>query len=175
MGICGKTDVKPIKYFNKIEKPNNNLQDKNFNSLDNLKEKIKLEFSLNNCNIGIVYSIKALLLENEQNDFKSEEKKAVDSIITFEKFYVCDFFFEKEQKIQIIIYRDEKPITLMTTLASIIGSKKSTFMKQIENKEVLEIKATKLGKDTAFVKINIILNLMIIIIITLKIINLFLK
>ena len=153
---CEQTNVKPTIYFNEITILNIDLPI--INPLDELKEKIKLEFSLNNCDIGFVYSIKALLLENEQNNFESEEKKTVDSIITFEKFYVCDFFFEKEQKIQIIIYRDEKPITLMTTLASIIGSKKSTFMKQIENKEVLEIKAAKLGKDTAFVKINIILK-----------------
>ena len=82
----------------------------------------------------------------------------MDYNITFEKFYVCDFFFEKEQKIQIIIYRDETPITLMTTLATIIGSKKSTFMKQIEDKEIIEIKAAKLGKDKAFVNINISLK-----------------
>lgn len=154
MGTCGQTNIEPMKYFNEAEILNNNLQDNNYY----LQEKIKLEFSLNNCNIGIIYNINAFLLENEQNNFKSEEKKTVDYNITFEKFYVCDFFFEKEQKIQIIIYRDETPITLMTTLATIIGSKKSTFMKQIEDKEIIEIKAAKLGKDKAFVNINISLK-----------------
>ena len=151
MGASAPTEVKAIKYFNEIEIVK---EDKTVVN-DNLKEKIKLEFFLKNCNNGILYSINALFLENENNNFKSEEKKAMDTEIKFENFYICDYFFETEQKMQIIIYRDETPLTIMTTLGKIIGSRHSEFNKQIDNKELLIIKAVKLGTDKSYVNINI--------------------
>jgi len=151
MGTSGPTEVNAIKYYNEIEI----VENKNDNVIDNLKEKIKLEFFLKNCGDGILYSINALFLDNENNNFKTEEKKATDREITFENFYICDYFFESERKMQIIIYRGETPLTIMTTLATIIGSKHSEFMKQIDNKELLIIKAVKLGRDKSYVNIDI--------------------
>ena len=154
MGTSGETHVKAIKYFNEIEILNKSIN-QSLNYVDNLQEKIKLGFSLRNCSKNISYSINGLLLEDNQCDFKSEEKKPVNDEIDFEKFYVCDYYFEKEQNLQIIIYKDETPFTIMTTLATIIGSRYSEFMKQIDDKEFLIIKAVKLGKDKSYVNIDI--------------------
>ena len=158
MGTCGESNVHAIKYFNEIEEikeTNNKPLKQSLNYVDNLQEKIKLEFSLRNCDPGTVYSITGLLLEDNQSDFKTEEKKALNNEINFDKFYICDYYFEKQQNLQIIIYKEENPVTIMTTLASVVGSRLSEFMKQIGNKEILIIKAVKLGKDKSYVNIKI--------------------
>ncbi len=158
MGTCGESNVHAIKYFNEIEEikeTNNKPLKQSLNYVDNLQEKLKLEFSLRNCDPGAVYSITGLLLEDNQSDFKTEEKKALNNEINFDKFYICDYYFEKQQNLQIIIYKGENPVTIMTALASVVGSRLSEFMKQIGNKEILIIKAVKLGKDKSYVNIKI--------------------
>ena len=170
MGTSGESNVHAIKYFNEIDELNNKSLKKSLNYVDNLQEKIKLEFSLRNCDTGTLYSITGLLLEDNQCDFKSEEKKSVNNEINFDKFYICDYYFEKQQNLQIIIYKDENPVTIMTTLASIVGSRLSEFMKQTDNKEILIIKAVKLGKDKSYINIKINITNMLILKLILQII-----
>ena len=67
--------------------PNNNQN----NSLESLKEKIKLEFSLQNCTSGSKYSINATFLEKEEKDFLTEEKIALNDEIEFDNFYERPF------------------------------------------------------------------------------------
>ena len=158
MGSSGIEKVQAVKYFNEIEVINkNNINSNNFTY--NLAEKIRLEFSLQNCNDGAKYSINALFLEKEgkeEKDFKSEEKKPKDDEITFENFYICDYYFEKQQNMQIIVYREDKsPFFIITTLATIVGSKHSSFNRDIDNKEKLIVKAVKLGNDKSYINIDI--------------------
>ena len=160
MGSSGIEIVKAVKYFNEIEILNKNTHSNaNHYSIYNQAEKIRLEFSLQNCKNGDKYSINALFLEKEgkeEKDFKSEEKTSKDDEIVFENFYICDYYFEKEQNMQIIVYReDQKPFYIITTLATIVGSKHSSFMREIENKEKLIVKAVKLGNDKSYININI--------------------
>ena len=156
MGSSGVETVKAVKYFNEIEELNKNISNHQNYNADSLTEKIRLEFSLKNCSSGAKYSIIAFFLEKEEKDFNSEEKTPKNDEIAFDNFYICDYYFEKEQKMQIILYKeDSSPITIMTTLAAIIGSKRSTFVKVIENKEHLIVKAVKLGKENSYVNINI--------------------
>ena len=160
MGSSGVKVVKPTKYFNDI------LLKKSFNinyvnAVGNFKEKIKLEFSLKNCSSKTKYNINAVLLEKEDKDFNTEEKIPNNNELTFDNVFICDYYFEREQKIQIIIYNeDSPPVTVMTTLAEIVASKHSLFVKQFENKEKLIVRAEKLGTGKSYIniKINIKIN-----------------
>lgn len=152
MGTGGSSHVKAVKYFNEIEETNI----KKVDSIKNLNQKLRLTFSLKNCKNGYNYSINALLLEAEKNNFSTEEKKAQDNEISFENFYVCDYYFETQQNIQITIFRDDTVVnTFITALGYIIGSQNNTLVKIIESKEILNIKSEKLGIDKSYAKINI--------------------
>ena len=136
--------IKAIKYFNNlIPSQQQNLNNNNF---ENLKEEIKLEFFLQN--VKGTYSIRATLLDNKLNRYDSEQKKSQpNNTIAFENFFVCDYFFEREQKIKIIIYKKKLTSFVETTLGCIIGSRDSTFSKKYEGNETLVIKAEKMGKN----------------------------
>ena len=136
--------LQSIKYFNDCEP----LVNSRFtNSTRILYEKIKLEFSVLHANKGI-YSLQAKLYDKQVLDYFSEEKKNYSKQkIVFEKFFTCDFYFEKQQKLQIILIKDNHPIEINTTLGSIIGSIQSTFTYNYTEDESLVIKAEKLGKE----------------------------
>jgi len=111
-------DIRAIKYFNDLNSPE--LKNIPEDDIQSLNEKMKLEFSIKNAKEGKKYSISAHLLDRKIEDFNSEEKKAhTDNSISFEQFYVCDYYFEKEQKIQIKINRNKSPITVNTSIGAI--------------------------------------------------------
>ena len=151
-------DIKATKYFNNLD-----LSDKKnipSDDIESLNEKIKLEFSLQNAKDGNNYSIKAHLLDRNIEDFISEQKQNhTDNNVIFEKFYVCDYYFEKEQKIQIIINKNESSFTINTTLGCIIGSRYCTFIKKYDGEETLIVKAEKMGKDDTCVNIKFLIKM----------------
>ena len=146
-------NVKAIKYFNNAD----TLEKKNIgeNDIESLNEKIKLEFSLQNVKDGYTYNINAYLLDRNGNCFISEQKQShTNNNINFEQFYICDYFFEKEQKIKIIINKNSQQIQIETTLGCIVGSRYCTFVRRYVENEVLVIKAEKMGKSDSFVNIK---------------------
>ena len=154
MGASSSQNVKAIKYFNEIVTTTKTIE--RMDSINDINQKIRLTFCLQNCKNGCNYIINALLLETEKNNFSTEEKEAQNDEVSFENFYVCDYYFETKQNIQIIIFRDDTIINTFTTaLGYIIGSKNNTLVKKIENQEILNIKSEKLGTDKSYTKINI--------------------
>ena len=147
---------KSIKYFNSID--SGNIQ--NDDDISSLNEKIKLNFYLQNTQKGNTYSINISLIDGKKIKFNSESKKSQQNgNIIFEKFYICDYFFEKEQKIQIIINKNNSPFKVNTTLGCIIGSRFSTFIIKYFQDEKLIVKAEKIGKNNAVINLKFSLNL----------------
>ena len=66
-------------------------------SVRSMKEKIKLEFSVENSTgklIGQVYSVQAKLYANQVYKFYSELKPSPSyGNLTFDSFFICVFFF----------------------------------------------------------------------------------
>ena len=90
----------PEKYFSGIEifeTPVDHKKDLNKG------EKIKLEFSIENPGKGS-YSIQTKSYEGQVCDFSTEMKNSnIKETIKFEKFFVCDFKFQKIQEVIITI------------------------------------------------------------------------
>ena len=129
-------------------------------SIRDCKEKIKIEFAIQNSANGS-YSIQAKLYEEQVIDFFSEIKESyVKQNLNFDKFFVCDFIFGKEQNLKITLKKNNKEIKLITTLGRIVSSKNSTVVYKYAGDELLIIKAKKKGKyeDLLDVKFQIILK-----------------
>ena len=155
MGASGNEIVKSQSYF-ETEIKKNNIKNSIENLIETSNEKISLEFSIQNTESGKTYNIDSFFLERGETNFKTEEKTSKGNDLTFEKLYICNYYFEREQKMQIIIYKEgSSPINIMTTLATIVGSKHNEFVHKIGNKEILIIKAKALGKSKSYVNIKI--------------------
>ena len=123
-------------------------------SVINVGEKIKLEFSIINPS-NATYSIQAKLIDDQVIDYNSEFKKnTFNNKLVFEKFLLCDFFFQKEQNLQINLKKNNNQITINTTLGCIIGLNQCTYIHKIDNNESFIIKAEKMGKNDKILKFN---------------------
>ena len=125
------------------------------NTSTELYEKVKLGFAVLHPDEGS-YSIQAKLYDDQVMDFTSETKKSIaKQRIIFEKFFVCDFRFEKQQNLHITLNRNNNPVEFNTTLGNIIGSINGTFTKNFDKDQCLVIKVEKLGKDEDLLNIRI--------------------
>ena len=139
-------NVKSIKYFDNYESSARKNVSKD--NIESLNEKIKLEFYLQNAKGGCTYFININNIDGNKINFNTEKKKCQqNSNIIFEKFYVCDYFFEKEQKISIKIIKNNSQIEINTTLGCIVGCRYSTFIKKYLDDEIIIIKSEKMGKN----------------------------
>ena len=122
------------------------------------KEKIKIDFSIENSGSGC-YSIQAKLYEDQVMDFFSEQKESyVKQTLNFDKFFICDFIFEKEQNIKIVLKKNGEEKKFMTTLGTIIRARNSKVIYKYEGDESLIIKAEKLRKSEDLLDVKYILK-----------------
>ena len=151
------SSIKATKYFNNLDFSENKIAPKD--DLESLNEKLKLEFCLQNVKENCIYYITANILDRKVEGYTSEKRKPhTNNSIIFENFYICDYYFEKEQKIQIIIVRNNSQIIMETTLGCIVGSRYCTFVRKYEGNEVLMIKAEKMGKSDSLVNFKFLLK-----------------
>ena len=160
MGICDsdKYSNKQSKLFFSIEETKKNEFQKKSDEKDNPQNvtsnnKIKLEFTLDNCNPKAEYQVS--VFSNQKNpNFKTEKFKCEQNIITFREYQECEFFFERRQPIKITVYKNEQILgEFYTFLNLIIGSPNCIFRSIIskENAEFISIAAQEMC-DNSFIK-----------------------
>ena len=104
----------------------------------NMKETCKIEVKINNmssgsCKVGLIQytdSSRKTILKNEGETEYASVDSSTNSII-FNKFYILNYFFEKEQPIDFIISGSING-KVSTTLPSIMGSRGQRLIKPIE-------------------------------------------
>ena len=141
----------PIIYFT----DNKHLGKQGSNSNDKKSgEKIKLEFSIINPS-NAIYLIQAKLYDNQVLDYNSEVKKSnFNNKLVFEKFLLCEFFFERQQNLIITLKKNNYKININSTLGSIVGLNHCTFKHKITENEYLMIKAENVAQIDDSLKID---------------------
>ena len=143
MGIGGPSlnipeDIKEIYYFK-------NIIDYKEDSL--LKHKVKLEVMLKNIlefknvKIQLIYYQDSHKTNQESyGEIELDEHDPEKCIMTTQKFFIIDYFFEKEMPMEFRFSGDIN-ITISTNLPSIMGSRAQTFKKPIEGTDyIFEVK-----------------------------------
>jgi len=139
-------------YFQKIDSGKNVQGGVN----QNYKTPVKLEFILQNLKSGNNYRIKVALAD-VKNSFYTEEMPSPNSgILSFNTCYICDYFFERQQYLNITILRDGATSGYSKIpLGIIVGSPKSTYNSRVEySDENITIKAMGLTDTKSFMDIN---------------------
>ena len=119
-------------------------------------EKIKLEFSIINPEYEN-YSIQVKLYDDQVIDFNSKTKKIEENELISEKFLLCDYYFEREQKLSIYLTKNGIQKEFNTTIGNIIGLFRGNYYEKISETEFLKIKAKKLGTNDDVLKINFLM------------------
>ena len=120
-------------------------------------EKIKLEFSLLHADPGI-YSIEVKLYDNQPLDFISEARQIFsEGQIDFEKFFVCDFYFGKQQIIEIIYHKNKSGLKFTIPLGYILGSLNSMLSIHLEGKTILVVNGVRLPNNEDLLNVKTLL------------------
>ena len=89
--------------------------------------KIKLEFSIEGCDINEKYQIMAEFLNSNIQPFCTETVKSHQNLIIFNSCYICEYLFHQPQMMRFSIIKNGKNIGSLTPyLGMIIGSQNST-------------------------------------------------
>ena len=127
------------------------------NTYQNYKTPVKLEFILQNVNKGDKYRINLKTAENSKS-FNTEESvcTSINRTILFNTCYICDYFFERQQYLNISIFKnDEYKGYTNIPLGIIIGSNNSTYNTQVGDKKInLTIRAKSLNDTNSFMDVN---------------------
>ena len=111
-----------------------------------LKSNIKLEFSLENIDKNHNYQIIAKF--QGQTPFFTEIILGQSEKITFNKSFICSYFFEKKQLIDVSLIKDGTQYGLLNlTLGSIVGSIRSIYKGSFNNKIRINIASEEIGED----------------------------
>ena len=101
------------------------------NNSQNYKTPVKLEFTIDGCEIGHKYQINIQSKENP-NIFSTESAVVKQNIVTFNTCYICQYFFEKQQYLNLEILKDGKIYkNINPSLGVIVGSPQSTYRTNI--------------------------------------------
>ena len=168
MGIenCGTAKNIPLQaqyYFNQ----NQNQLDIGGNEINDMKELAKLEVKITNISSGKC-SVRLILFSNSQRtatlpgggDTETSDYNSSTNSISFNKFFIVNYFFEKEQPIDFIINGSING-KVSTTLPSIMGSRGQTLVRPIEGGSgaSLEIRGFSYkNKQNASIIFNVNLN-----------------
>ena len=121
--------------------------------MQNLKTKVKLEFTIKDIEMNHRYQIKVFFV-NKQNDiFETEVLNSTQNIITFNTCYICDYFFGRNQKMTISLTKDsqlEGAINL--ALGNIVGSPNSCYKNAINSRANIIITAQAISNTNSYVE-----------------------
>lgn len=135
----------PKIYFqqNKEEIINTAIVDKN-----DVREKVKLLISLENCIQNTNYQIKIYSSKDNKLEFLFETTKVKpdqENKISYDTTFLLTYLFEKEQILFFIVEINAEIVEYKTTLGCIVGSRNSTLNRKIskDRNEIIQIKSVK--------------------------------
>lgn len=161
MGVCdsmNKKEVNSKKFFHVTK--TFNVEKNKFESSDN---KIKLEFSIENCTVNCRYQFMVEFINTVIEPFFTETVRSQYNKFTFNTCYICDYFFEKPQMMRITLFKNGNQIGSITPyLGMIIGSQNSVFSANISapqiNKEKVVISAIGIRNPNSSLIVNFIIK-----------------
>ena len=115
---------------------------------EEFKSNIKLAFSLENVDTNHNYQIIAKF--QGQNPFFTEIILGQSEKITFNKCFICSYFFEKKQLLDVSLLKDGTQYDLLKlTLGNIVGSMNSIYKGSFYNKIRINIAAEEISEDNS--------------------------
>ena len=129
------------------------------NNSSNYKTPVKLEFTLDGCEANHIYQVN-IRGKSDPNQFSTEaafiKPSTKQLIVTFNTCYICEYYFERQQHLELNVIKDGNPYsTVNPTLGIIIGSPNSTYRINLPSKpESIIINAQAVNNTNSFIDFN---------------------
>ena len=166
MGACKTQGINTGQryYFNEISDVINGTEmgTGSGNKTAAMEQRVSLICSLKNASSGQMKIELIIYSDPERRAWKSgglTEVKQVDSNneIKFEKFFTLPYFFEKQQLLDFKIFNGSQFETIQTSLGSIMGRRKQTLIKKLQDGSDFEVKGVEIKKSNKIITWDITL------------------
>ena len=129
------------------------------NNYQNYKTPVKLDFTLEGCQINHKYQIEVIMNDNNET-FYTENALIKQNVVTFNTCYICDYFFERQQYLNIQLLKNNQTDGInKVTLGTIVGSPNCTYKISIGSKgENIIINAQSLKDTDSFIDFDFIVK-----------------
>ena len=164
MGNDEILQIKAQKFFSELHRQQTQAQAQTAANQNDLSEQITLKVSLTNLTKEAKYQMEIFsVIGNSQTPLCNMEDCIIDPITNtaiLKTSIIMNYFFEKEQKIFLLINKlgqYTKNLRFDTTLGCIMGSRKTTLIKEIPNSdgEILNIIAEKMKNSEEVFYLNL--------------------
>ena len=165
MGICKTQGLnrEAKYYFNDIDEVINgsNSGSRNLNQNISMEQRVSLNCTMKNVDSTNEYQIELIIYSDSQRKaYKSagltdKRNKNEENIISFERFFVMPYLFERQQLIDFKISYGGQVEVIQTSLGSIMGSRKQTFKKSLQDGSEFMVEGREIKKSNKIITINL--------------------
>ena len=173
MGNCKtrKIDTGAKYYFNDIDDMINGTTGGsvplNINNAS-MEQKVSIKIVIKNVDISTEHKVELKSFQDSDRRFsksagftENRAKNIEDNTITFEKFFVIPYYFEKQQLLDFNVFTNatnDNFETIQTSLGSIMGSRGQTLKKKLSNGSDIYITGSEVKKSNKLINFEIYLK-----------------
>ena len=167
MGACKTQGINTGQryYFNDVTDVINGTEmgGPNLNSAAAMEQRVSLVCSIKNAGTSQIKIELITYLDTERNNSTSqgftETKRAEGgNEIKFDKFFTMPYFFERQQLLDFKVFNGSQFETIQTSLGSIMGRRKQTFTKKLQDGSDFEVKGMEIKKSNKTVTFDVNLS-----------------
>ena len=126
-----------------------------------MEQRVSLECTLKNLDSTNYYKVELILYSDtkrkasKSGGYTEEKIKDMNNTISFEQFFAIPYFFERQQLLDFRVYNGNNYETIETSLGSIMGSRKQTFKKKLQDGSDIEIKGREIKKSSKILNFEV--------------------
>ena len=129
-----------------------------------MEQRVSLICTLKNVDSSSEFKVELIIYsDNQRKAFKSagfteKRGKNMENIIAFEQFFAMPYFFERQQLLDFKIYNGSNSETIQTSLGSIMGSRKQTLVKKLQDGSDFQVQGKEIKKSNKSLTFDINAN-----------------
>ena len=126
-----------------------------------MEQRVSLICSLKNVDSNNEIKIELIIYSDTERKasksggFTEKRAKDLNNVISFEQFFAMPYFFERQQLLDFKIYNGSNVETIQTSLGSIMGSRKQTLTKKLQDGSDLQVKGKEIKKSNKILTVDL--------------------
>ena len=150
-------------YFNNVQEVMNTGGRIGVNMDQNIamEQRVSLICTLKNVDSSNEFKIELIIYSDTQRKssksggFTEKRSKDMNNTISFEQFFAMPYFFERQQLLDFKIFNGSQIETIQTSLGSIMGSRKQTLVKKLQDGSDFSVQGREIKKSNKTLNVEI--------------------
>ena len=165
MGACKTQGINTGQryYFNEVLDVINGteMDGGNINKVAAMEQRVSLICSIKNLGSSGQSKVELIIYSDPQRKagksagFTETKQSNETNSIKFDKFFTMPYFFERQQLLDFKVYNGSQFETIQTSLGSIMGRRKQTLTKKLQDGSDFEVKGTEIKRSNKIVTFDV--------------------